>query len=218
MAPDAVAHFPREVQARAVVLEHVDDSQALLVVTEPAGHERVEHALAGMAERRVAEVVAQRDRLGQLLVQPQHLGDRARDLRHLERVRQARPVVVAGRREEHLRLVLQPPERLAVNDAIAIVLKRRPHIVFGLGLQAAARLGALGGLRREHLELALLERFTDAGQRSSSRKLVPCASGPTPKLAASVWPRSANVGRVPMSSATPAPAAPVISTGTYSRE
>ena len=89
-----------------------------------------------MAERRVPEVVAERDRLGQLLVQPQHLRDRARDLRDLERVRQARAVVIAGRREEHLRLVLQPAERLAVDDAIAIALKRRPHVVFRLGAQA----------------------------------------------------------------------------------
>ena len=113
MLGDAVAHFPREIQAAAVVLEHVHDAQALLVVVEPARHELVEHALAGVAERRVPEVVAERDRLGQLLVQVQHFRDGARDLRDLERVRQPRAVVIAGRREEHLRLVLQPAERLA---------------------------------------------------------------------------------------------------------
>ena len=117
----------------AVVLEHVDDAQALLVVVEAAGHQRVDDPLAGVAERRVAEIVAERDRFGQLLVQPQHLGDRARDLRHLERVRQPRAVVIAGRREEHLRLVLQPAERLAVDDAVAVALKRRPDVVFRLG-------------------------------------------------------------------------------------
>ncbi len=162
---DAVAHLPRQVQAASVVLEHVHDAKALLVVAEAAGHERIEHALAGVAERRVPKVVAERDRFGQLLVQLQHLGDRARDLRHLERVRQTCPVVIAGRGEEHLRLVLQPPERLAVDDAIPIVLKRRPHIVFGLGPETAARVGALGRLRRQRLPLALLEAFTDGGQR-----------------------------------------------------
>ena len=35
---DAVAHLPRQVQPRAVVLEDVDDAQALLVVVEAAGH------------------------------------------------------------------------------------------------------------------------------------------------------------------------------------
>ena len=139
VACDAVANFPRQVQARAVVLEDVDDAQALLVVIEAAGHELVDDALAGVAERRVAEIVAERDRLGQLLVEPQHLGDAARDLRDLERVGQPRAVVIAGRREEHLRLVLQPPERLAVDDAIAIALERRTDAV--LRLRAAAGRG-----------------------------------------------------------------------------
>ncbi len=97
MLRDAVAHFPREVQAAAVVLQQIDDAQALLVVVEAARHQRVDHPLAGVSERRVAEIVAERDRLGQLLVQVQHLRDGARDLRDLERVRQPRPVVIAGR-------------------------------------------------------------------------------------------------------------------------
>ena len=126
---DAVAHLPRQVEAAAVVLQHVDDAQALLVVVESAGRgSRSSSALfAGVTERRVAEVVPERDRLGELLVEPQHLGDRPRDLRHLERVREPRAVVVAVRREEHLRLVLQPAERLAVDDAVAVALERRPQ-------------------------------------------------------------------------------------------
>jgi hypothetical protein len=40
--------------------------------------------------------------------------------------------------EEDLRLVLQPPKGLGVNDAIPIVLKRRPHIVFGLWMQTSS--------------------------------------------------------------------------------
>src|SRR5262249_49539262 len=67
----------------------------------------------------------------------------------------------AGRREEHLRLVLEAPEGLAVDDAIAIALERRPDVVFGFGTQAAARLGALRRLRREDLALAGLELFAE---------------------------------------------------------
>ncbi len=111
----------------AVVLEHVDDAQALLVVIEPARHQAAQHPLAGVPERRVAQVVTERDRFGQLFVQPQHLRDRARDLRDFERVRQPRAIVIAGRREEHLRLVLEPTERLGVDDAIAIALEGRAN-------------------------------------------------------------------------------------------
>ena len=52
-------------------------------------------------------------------------------------------------REEHLRLVLEPAERLAVDDAVAVALIRGPDVVLVLVAVAAARLGALRGLRDE---------------------------------------------------------------------
>ena len=165
VARDAVAHFPRQVQPLAVVLEHVDDAQALLVVIEAAGHQLAQHPFAGVAERRVAEIVPERNRFGQLFVQPQHLRDGPRNLRDFERVRQARAVVIAGRREEHLRLVLQPAERLGVDDAIAIALERRADRIFVFGADAALAVGALRRLRRQDLALALLELF--ANRRAS---------------------------------------------------
>src|SRR5687767_10842589 len=70
--------------------------------------------------------------------------------------------MIPGGREEHLRLVLQPPERLAVHDAVAITLKRRTHVVFGLRAKASAGSSALGRFRRKNLELALFERITKA--------------------------------------------------------
>src|SRR5262249_59093348 len=45
MLRDPVAHLPRQVQPLAVVLEAIDDAQALLVVVEAARHERVVDAL-----------------------------------------------------------------------------------------------------------------------------------------------------------------------------
>jgi hypothetical protein len=46
--------------------------------------------------------------------------------------------VIASRRKEHLCLVLEPSERLAVDDAVPIVLKGRSYIVFGFGTETAA--------------------------------------------------------------------------------
>ena len=103
----------------------------------------VERLLADVSERRVAEVVAEPDRLDQVLVERERARDRARDLRDLERVRQPRAVVVAARRDEHLRLVLQAPERLAVHDPVAVALERRAQPAVGLvALAAAAGIGA----------------------------------------------------------------------------
>ena len=105
----------------------VHDPQRVLVVAElPAEallQARVEHRLADVPERRVAEVVTEPDRLGEVLVEAQRASDRARDLGDLERVGQPGAVVVALGRHEHLRLVLQPAERLAVDDAVTVALQ-----------------------------------------------------------------------------------------------
>jgi hypothetical protein len=52
-----------------------------------------------------------------------------------------------------------------VDDAIAIALERRADVVFSLGAQPAARVGALRGLRRENLALALFELLTKTRHR-----------------------------------------------------
>ena len=83
MVEDAVAHLVREVQAPPVALEMVDDAQRVLVVAEAPAEARaqraVERRLAGVPEGRMAEVVAEPDRLGQVLVQTQGARDGARD-------------------------------------------------------------------------------------------------------------------------------------------
>ena len=168
---DAVTHFPCQVQAFAIVLEHVDNAQALLVVIEAARHQLAQDTLTGMAERRVAKIVAERDRLGELLVQVQHLGDRSRDLRNFQRVRQAGAVVIAGRRKEHLRLVLEAAKRLGVDDAVAVALESRPNRIFVFLAHAALAVGAFRSLRREDLPLTLFEMF--ANRRAHAPSIIP---------------------------------------------
>ena len=128
MLEHALARLAGEVEAaeaRVAILEPVDDAQALAVVVEAAValHQAREHPLAGVPERRVAEVVREHDRLGEILVQAQRARDRARDLGALERVREAVPVVIALVVDEDLRLVLEAPERARVHDAVAVALE-----------------------------------------------------------------------------------------------
>src|SRR4029079_16832987 len=111
--------------------------------------------LAEVPERGVAEVVAEADRLDEVLVEPERPRDRARDLGHLDRVRQPRPEVVALGRDEHLGLVLEPPERLAVDDAVAVALQRRAQAAVLLGEPSAGRPRA----RRERREVLGLPRL-----------------------------------------------------------
>ena len=77
-----------------------------------------------MAEWRMADIMAERDGLREVFIEPQRARNRARNLRDLEAVRHARPIVVA-RDDVDLRLVLETTERLRVKDAVAIALKLR---------------------------------------------------------------------------------------------
>jgi len=153
---DAVAHLPGEVEAPAV-LQPLHYAQALLVVRKAAGHHAVQKALARVPERRVPEVVPQRDGLGQVLVEPQRPHDGARYLRDLQRVGKARAVVVAFRRYEHLRFVLEPAERFAMEYAVAVALEVGAQGTGRDGRFTPARARAESGRRAQHAEL---ERFT----------------------------------------------------------
>ena len=164
VADDAVAHVVGQVQAAPTTrplraLEHVHDPQRVLVVAEAAaealGQRPVEDVLADVAERRVAEVVPEADRLDEVLVEPERPRDRARDLGDLDRVGQPRAEVVALRRDEHLGLVLEPPERLAVDDPVAVALQRRAQAAVVLGHPPAGRPRA----RRERREVLGLPRL-----------------------------------------------------------
>ena len=79
-----------------------------------------------MARVDIAEVVGERDRLGEILVQPQGPGDGPRDLRPFQRVGEPVPVVVTLVVDEHLGLVLEAPESLGVNDPIPVTLESGP--------------------------------------------------------------------------------------------
>ncbi len=95
-----------------------------------------ERPLAGMAEGRMAEVVGERQRLGEVLVQPQRARDRPGDLRHLQRVGEARAVVVAFVHKKDLGLLLQPPEGGGMKNAVAVALEFGPRRAWRLIVRA----------------------------------------------------------------------------------
>ena len=142
---DPVPGLHGQVEAAAVALQHLHDAEGLLVMSKPAAEtlvERlVERLFTGVPERRMAKVVPERDRLGEILVQLERPRHRPRDAGGLERVHEACAVVVALRVDEDLGLVLQAPEGLAVDDPVAVALKRRSQPAFLLfGIRPSARL------------------------------------------------------------------------------
>ena len=112
------------------------------------GHAGVKRVFAGMSERGVAEIVAERDRLGEIVVEPQGAGERARDLRDLDRVGEAGAEMIALVIDEHLGLVGEAAKGGRVNDAVAVALEFAAGRRRRLGDQTSRRAGRVGGVRR----------------------------------------------------------------------
>ena len=130
MLDQALERLPGEVEpveARIFLFERGDHAQRLGVVVEAAGaaHRGIERALAGMTERRMAEIVGQRQRLGEVLVDPKRAGDGAGDLRDFETMGEAGAVMIALVIDEHLGLIVEPAEGGRMQDAVAVARVRR---------------------------------------------------------------------------------------------
>ena len=181
--------LPGEVQAVEVVvalLQGGQDAHGLRVVVETAVglHRLVERILAGMAEGRVPEVVRQRQRLGEVLVHPENTADRAGNLRHLQAVGEARAVVIPLVIDEDLRLVLEPAEGRAVDNAVAVALEGRPRAAFRFWVETPAaplgkrgvRRSRAGHGRRSHVAGAHAH-ISPAGPRMAWSRFVGSRSG-----------------------------------------
>jgi hypothetical protein len=94
-----------------------------------------------MAEGRVAEVVCEAQRLGQVLIDTQSSRHAAADLGDLDRMGQADAEMVAVGGDEDLRLVAQAAESDRMDDAVAVALEnvaRAPRATVGFRMGPAA--------------------------------------------------------------------------------
>ena len=105
----------------------------------------IERALAGMAEGRMAEIVRQRQRLGEVLIEPERARQRAGDLGHLQRMGEPGAVMIAFVIDEDLRLVRQPPERGRMDDAVAVAPEGVAGRARRLAIAPAPADGRIGG-------------------------------------------------------------------------
>ena len=107
--------FPGQIEAIEIgiaMLQLGHQPQRMGIVVEAAnvpGH-GVQRFLAGMAEGRVAQVMRQRHRLGQVFVHRQGARQAARQLRHFQRMGQPGAVIIAFMLHKDLGLVLEAAE------------------------------------------------------------------------------------------------------------
>ena len=154
MLDQALERLPGEVEpieAGIFPLKLGDHAQGLGVVVETAllRHGAVERPLAGMAERRMAEVVGKRKRLGQILIDMKRARHGAGDLRHFEAMGEPRPVMIALVIDEDLGLVGQPAEGGRMQDAVAVAGIKRAGRARRFRHEAPPALALIRGIRRQ---------------------------------------------------------------------
>ena len=150
---DTFQGFPSEIETiklRITSFDPCDDTQCLGVVIEPTKRLQtaIERALAGMAERRVPEVVGERQGLGEILVKAERASKRAGDLGDFKGVSEPGAVMITLVKHEDLGLVLEPTEGRRVDDAIAIAAKQVARRTGRFRMDPAARgawIGRIGG-------------------------------------------------------------------------
>ena len=104
--------------------------------------------LSNMAEWRVSKVMTKPNCFGQILIELQRPRNGSGDLSYLKRMRQPRPIVIPKRRNKNLRLVLEPTERLAVDNPVAVTLERSPQSARDLRPHTVLRVGPHSKIRK----------------------------------------------------------------------
>ena len=148
------------VEGGVAALELGDDPERVAVVVEAAvaGHAGVERVLAGMPERGMAEIVAERDRFGEVVVESERASESARDLGHLDGVGEAGAEMITLVIDEDLRLVGQAAKGGRVHDPVAVALELGARRRRRLGDEAPRRSRGVGGVRRASLSSGLVRR------------------------------------------------------------
>ncbi len=143
---DALAHCERQIQSaerRVPFLKPCHDAQRVQIVVEAqtvSPQRAVERLFSGVPKGRMPDVVRQRQRFGQLRIQPQSRCHGARNLRHFKSVGQAAAKVVrqplGGQAGKDLRLAGQAAKGARVQDAGGVARKRSAISVQRLGVGA----------------------------------------------------------------------------------
>ncbi len=144
MLDDALAHFEGQVQAGkagVAALERFDDAQGVKIMIEAiaeAAHLAIQLVFTGMRKRRMADIVAQRESLGEFFIEPQRHGHGAGDLRDFDGVGEPVTEMVRDARRKDLGFVLQPAKGPRMDDAVAIALELAAVRMRQFGISPAA--------------------------------------------------------------------------------
>ena len=115
----------------------------------------IEGVLAGVSERRMAEIVRECTGLCEILIKAKGARERPRDLGDLKRMGEPGSIVIALVVHEDLSLVGEPAKRRRMDDAVAIAAEIASCCAWRLVSEAAAaprRIGCIGRAPHSHTD------------------------------------------------------------------
>ena len=167
---DSFADFEAQIQsgkAGVALFEAFDNPQGVQVVVESLAeplHFAVQRLLSGVGERRVPDIMGQRQGFGEILVQLQDVGQGARDLRDFDGVGETVAEMVGQAGSEDLRFGLQAAKGTGMNHAVAVALESVAVGMFGFGvLPPPASLYRKSQARQHEKAAAIEEAVRPAG-------------------------------------------------------
>src|SRR5207237_4556543 len=146
------AHFEGEVQSAKIgvagfkVFHNTQRVQIMVEAVAVGAHSGIERLFPSMAERRMANIMRQRQSLDQVGIKAQHGSNGARDLSNFDGMRQAVAKMIRKAAGEDLRLILQAAKGARVDNAVTIALEIAAIGMARLRITAATRL--IGGNRQ----------------------------------------------------------------------
>ena len=128
--------FPGQVEPvkiRIALFKFRQQAQAVQIMIKTAIglHTGRQGIFPRMAKGWMAEIMRQRQGFAQILIQAQKATDRARYLRHFQRMGQPRAVIIPFMGHKNLGFVLETAKRTGMNDAVAVTLKGIADTGFG---------------------------------------------------------------------------------------
>src|SRR3989344_4610335 len=120
--------------------EYGNDSVRLQVVFERSAvffHPPIQRFFAGVAKRRMPEVVAEGDCLREIFIETECTSDITTDLRDFHGVGKTRTYMIKRSRDKDLRFSLQAAKSLRVDDAVAVTLEGESRFILGFLVYAS---------------------------------------------------------------------------------
>jgi hypothetical protein len=133
-----------------------------------------------MSKRRMPNIVHQRQRFDQICVQSKLRGNRSRNLRDFNRMRQPVTKMIGVPPGENLGLCLEPPKCASMHDAIAVALEVIAIRMWWLWMTASARLLHAHRIVSKHAKSLAAENsiYSIAADRSARERAAREKCGP----------------------------------------